>query len=134
MVLTYYKKGFIMSIAKSIFSAVKKRYESGMTQQTIADEAGISREYVRDILNKKCPAEKITIDYLQKLFPRATVDLEGRSCMAGDLVPQNAMERKWLEMFRDLSDDDQADMLVTCAELCAAKRSSTRKSEGSIAG
>lgn len=51
-------------------------------QEDIAKSLGISRPYLNRLLNKKRPIDGITLRALMKLFPRATLHLNGDTVIA----------------------------------------------------
>lgn len=66
-----------MTLAETVRNAINAEHKSGMTQQIIADRHNVSRSYIQSLLTGRCPYEGITLDSLQKMFPRATLNLNG---------------------------------------------------------
>ena len=64
-----------MSIYEKIISALLERYHSGQTYTDIAKEADMSYSYIHGLMNGKNAPEKLSLEKLFKLFPRATIDI-----------------------------------------------------------
>ena len=67
---------------KQIFSALHEMCDGKPNQEEIAKSLGISRPYLNRLLNKKRPIDGITLRALMKLFPRATLHLNGDTVIA----------------------------------------------------
>ena len=64
-----------MNIYEKIISALLERYNSGQTYTDIAKEADMSYSYIHGLMNGKNPPQKLSLEKLFKLFPRATIDI-----------------------------------------------------------
>ena len=67
---------------KIIFDALHAMCDGKPNQEDIAKSLGISRPYLNRLLNKKRPIDGITLRALMKLFPRATLHLNGDTVIA----------------------------------------------------
>ena len=67
---------------KIIFNALHAMCDGKPNQEDIAKSLGISRPYLNRLLNKKRPIDGITLRALMKLFPRATLHLNGDTVIA----------------------------------------------------
>ena len=67
---------------KIIFNALHEMCDGKPNQEEIAKSLGISRPYLNRLLNKKRPIDGITLRALMKLFPRATLNLNGYTVVA----------------------------------------------------
>ena len=67
---------------KIIFDALHAMCDGKTNQEEIAKGLGISRPYLNRLLNKKRPIDGITLRALRKLFPHATLHLQGDTVIA----------------------------------------------------
>ena len=99
---------------------------NGATYQEMAKRFGVSYQYLRELMQAKKPVERMSLEFLFKLFPKATINLHGdavavhasgtngnvvgvnRGAVDGDWV-QSAMQ-KILET-EDLSDSEKIKVL-----------------------
>jgi predicted transcriptional regulator len=68
-----------MISGKQIVDALRQRWQNGETQQAIAKVAGISSPHVCELLSGRADAEGLTVRTINKLFPEASLDLQGNS-------------------------------------------------------
>ena len=67
-----------MTIAETVKAVLNDEYHKrGMKQREIAKAHNVSRSYIQSLLTGRCPFEGITLDSLSKMFPRATLNLNG---------------------------------------------------------
>ena len=71
-----------------ILRYLRSRWEAGETQQQIANSTGISRSYLCEILSGKAGVDRITVGTINKLFPKATLQLEGDAAVIS--APRNS--------------------------------------------
>ena len=112
---------------KDVQAALRDRYnEPGMTQQQLADAAGISRSYLAELISGKCAVDGLTLKKINQLFPRASLLLSGDTVSihanrnSGNVVGVNhgtisqdcmsAIQNKILET-KDLTDAEKVKFL-----------------------
>ena len=66
-----------MDIYKQITELLKSEYDAGATYQELADKYGVSYTHMHNLLNGKRAVSGISLDFLFKLFPKATICLTG---------------------------------------------------------
>lgn len=66
-----------MSIESTIRQHVQELYRDGKTQQEVGDKLNISRSYIQSLMTGRRRYGGITVEYLDKMFPRATLNLTG---------------------------------------------------------
>ena len=66
-----------MDIYKQITELLKSEYDAGATYQELADKYGVSYTHMHNLLNGKRAVSGISLDFLFKLFPKATINLTG---------------------------------------------------------
>ena len=66
-----------MSLANDVYMALKREYDSGLTQVEIAAKHHVRQSQIQSILSGKRPAGGLQLDTVDKMFPNATVDLYG---------------------------------------------------------
>ena len=67
-----------MTIAETVKAVLNDEYHKrGMKQREIAKAHNVSRSYIQSLLTGRCPFEGITLDSLSKMFPLATLNLNG---------------------------------------------------------
>lgn len=76
---------------KIIFEALHAMCDGKPNQEEIAKSLGISRPYLNRLLNRKRPIDGITLRALMKLFPRATLNLNGDAVIAGNSGVNNGV-------------------------------------------
>lgn len=64
-------------IQEDILKALQMEYQSGKTQCELAKTHGVTQTYIQCLLSGKRKPEGITLGTLQKMFPRARLDLKG---------------------------------------------------------
>ena len=62
---------------KEVLEAVKKMYDSGMSQEEISRKIGISRSYVKGFVNETQLPKNISVNTLLKVFQHCKIDLNG---------------------------------------------------------
>ena len=71
-----------MDIYQEILELLKKEYSEGSTYQKMAEDKNVSYSYLRGLLNGINPPEKLSLEILFKLFPRAAINLNGDKIIA----------------------------------------------------
>ena len=66
-----------MIAAGDILAELRRRYDSGSTQQELSQLTGVSRSYIRDLLSGKRAIDGLTIKKINQLFPRSVLQLNG---------------------------------------------------------
>lgn len=74
---------------KDILTSMRELYDSGMTQQEIADKTGISRSYIRDLLSGKRDIDGLTLKKINQLFPDSALTLGNRSIGNNNTIGNN---------------------------------------------
>lgn len=71
-----------MGISTTVQEHLREERVAGKTFQAIADSHHIAQSYVVDLINGKRPIDGISLGVFDRMFPHATVDLDGRSIIA----------------------------------------------------
>ena len=71
-----------MDIYQEILELLTKEYSEGSTYQKMAEDKNVSYSYLRGLLNGINPPEKLSLEILFKLFPRAAINLNGDKIIA----------------------------------------------------
>lgn len=90
-------------LSDEVIKVIKAEYDSGKTQCELAKAHGVTQTYIHCLLSGKSPASGISLGTLQKMFPRARLDLKGgggpvqvmQNCgngNAGEEMKQRAVE------------------------------------------
>ena len=66
-----------MIACKEVLAELRRKYDSGLTQQKIANASGVSRSYIRDLLSGKRKIDGLTLKKINQLFPRSLLLLTG---------------------------------------------------------
>lgn len=66
-----------MDIYQEILDLLQAEYMNGATYQEMASRKKISYSYLRGLMTGTNPPEKLSLDCLFKLFPKATINLHG---------------------------------------------------------
>lgn len=103
-----------MSIFDELRSALRSKYDGGMTQQEIADKSGISRSHICKLLNGSRCFSEVTLGNVFKLFPDATLLLSPSSTV-------DETDSKILELIQGLSQKDKLNLVVELSRMTAAK-------------
>lgn len=64
-------------LSDEVIKVIKAEYDSGKTQCELAKAYGVTQTYIHCLLSGKSPASGISLGTLQKMFPRARLDLKG---------------------------------------------------------
>lgn len=73
-----------MGIAKQTVEYIRSTYnDNRVTQEQLADLWGVSQNYICKILSGKADPDKISIGILQRIFPRATLNIDGSPTVSG---------------------------------------------------
>lgn len=96
---------------KEIKNRLQARYNAGETQQEIAESTSISRTYIRDLLSGKSAIDGLTVKMINRLFPNATLLLDGGPDETDDLT------RHMLDKWRDLSLDARCSVIAYMIEI-----------------
>ena len=76
---------------KQVQQALRDKYNApGMTQQQLADEAGMSRSYIAELISGKCAVDGLTLKKVNQLFPDAVLSLGNRSIGDGNVIHRHA--------------------------------------------
>lgn len=65
--------------SRRIIEHLTQRWQNGETQASIAKLAGISQAYLCDLISGKSDVEGLTVKTINKLFPDASLHLDGDS-------------------------------------------------------
>ena len=68
-----------MDLYEKILSMLKEEYENGATYQEMAKKYGLSYSYLRELLLGIKPVSRMSLDFFFKLFPAATISVEGKT-------------------------------------------------------
>lgn len=68
-----------MDLYEKILSMLKEEYENGATYQEMAKKYGLSYSYLRELLLGIKPVGRMSLDFFFKLFPAATISVEGKT-------------------------------------------------------
>lgn len=107
-----------MNIFEEIRSALRRKYEEGMTQQEIAEYSGLSRGHVCKLLNGTRSFSDVSLGNFFNLFPKAQIIINGA---IASTAPNSKLENKLLTLFRELDEDDKLEALVYLSRLTANK-------------
>ena len=66
-----------MTIEETIKAVLEDEYRRGKTHQEIADAHNVSRSYIQYLLTGGRAYGKLKVESVQRMFPRATLDLSG---------------------------------------------------------
>jgi transcriptional regulator with XRE-family HTH domain len=66
-------------ISKKVTDYLRAEYDSGMTQQEIAEKHNIIQSHIQKILSGERRAGGITLQTLDKMFPQAEIYLDGNT-------------------------------------------------------
>ncbi len=66
-----------MNIAQTVFETLRQEYDSGMTQEEVAAKHHVRHSQMQPILSGKRSAGGLRIETLDRMFPNATIDLNG---------------------------------------------------------
>lgn len=73
-----------MGIAKQTVEYIRSTYnDKRVTQEQLADLWGVSQNYICKILSGKADPDKISIGILQRIFPKATLNIDGSPTVSG---------------------------------------------------
>ena len=76
---------------RDVQSALRDKYNApGMTQQKLADEAGISRSYLAELISGKCAVDGLTLKKINQLFPEASLSLGNRTIGDRNVIHSHA--------------------------------------------
>lgn len=75
-----------MQVAKIVKDRIKAERDAGKTYQAIADKYHVTQAYIIYLLNGKRDCSGITLGVFERMFPNATVDLDGRSPIVASRV------------------------------------------------
>ena len=73
-----------MDILKQINAALRAEYEGGMTQEEMAKRHNIAQGQIQKILSGKRTVAGLSLETFCKMFPRATVNLDGSNTAIAD--------------------------------------------------
>ena len=71
-----------MTLDQQIESILRSEYDSGKTQQEMAETLHISQQYIQQLLSGQRKVSGLTLKILMKMFPRATLNLQGDTVIA----------------------------------------------------
>lgn len=66
-----------MNIAQTVFETLRQEYDSGMTQEEVAAKHHVRHSQMQPILSGKRSAGGLRIETLDRMFPNATINLNG---------------------------------------------------------
>lgn len=117
-------------LADDLLQTLRDEYMSGKTQCDIAAKHNVTQTYIQCLLSGKRKPTGITLGTLQRMFPRATLDLRGASSsqvmqncgngnrqIMGPSSDSSELESYQLRLYRglaglDISDDAKAKVLA----------------------
>lgn len=117
-------------LADDLLQTLRDEYMSGKTQCDIAAKHNVTQTYIQCLLSGKRKPTGITLGTLQRMFPRATLDLRGASSsqvmqncgngnrqIMGPSSDSSDLESYQLRLYRglaglDISDDAKAKVLA----------------------
>lgn len=100
-----------MTVFEELRSALREKYDAGMTQKEIADRTGISQSHICKLLNGSRSFSEVTLGNVLKLFPQAKLIL----------IPHDALDAKISELSRELSQNQKLELIVELSRMTAAK-------------
>lgn len=102
-----------MTVFEELRSALREKYDTGMTQKEIADRTGISQSHICKLLNGSRSFSEVTLGNVLKLFPQAKLIL----------IPyaSDALDAKISELSRELSQNQKLELIVELSRMTAAK-------------
>lgn len=68
-----------MNVFEKILSELRAEYDKGRSYSDVANSRNVSYSYMRDILTGKQDVGKISLEYLLKMFPNASINLHGNT-------------------------------------------------------
>jgi len=71
-----------MNLAEQIESFLRSEYDSGKTQNEMAKRTGITQPHIQRILSDPTKVLGISVKTLMKMFPRATLNIDGSNVIA----------------------------------------------------
>lgn len=79
-----------MNLEELVEARIREMYESGKTQTEIAELCNVAQSYIQRLLSGKQNAGGITIRVFCRMFPNATVNLNGGTTItAGNIAIKN---------------------------------------------
>lgn len=117
-------------LADDLLQTLRDEYRNGRTQCDIAAKHNVTQTYIQCLLSGKRKPTGITLGTLQRMFPRATLDLRGASSsqvmqncgngnrqIMGSSSDSSDLESYQLRLYRglaglDISDDAKAKVLA----------------------
>ena len=117
-------------LADDLLQTLRDEYRNGRTQCDIAAKHNVTQTYIQCLLSGKRKPTGITLGTLQRMFPRATLDLRGASSsqvmqncgngnrqIMGPSSDSSDLESYQLRLYRglaglDISDDAKAKVLA----------------------
>ena len=107
-----------MNIFEEIRNALRRKYETGMTQQEIADCSGLSRGHICKLLNGTRDFADVSLGNFLRLFPKAKIQLDPA---VQTTSPATKLESKLLTVFREMDEDSQLELLIYMSRQTATK-------------
>jgi len=82
-----------MTLSELIENALNEERKQGMKQREIAKAHNVSRSYIQSLLTGRCPYDGITLDSFTRMFPNATIYLNGdkEKTQAGNASKKNLL-------------------------------------------
>ena len=71
-----------MDIYQEIHAKLKNEYADGATYQEMASKYGVSYQYLRELIQGEKPIDRMSLAFFKKLFPNATLNLQGDTVIA----------------------------------------------------
>lgn len=66
-----------MSLAETVYQTLRQEWDSGLTQEEVAEKHNIKHGQVQPILSGKRSAGGLHLDTFDRMFPNATFNLNG---------------------------------------------------------
>lgn len=64
-------------LSKTILEAIRKDYDAGKKQTEIAKDHNVAQQIISRLLSGKRSASGLTVETIEKMFPNATINLNG---------------------------------------------------------
>lgn len=103
-----------MNTFDEIRNALRRKYETGMTQQEIADCSGLSRGHICKLLNGTRDFADVSLGNFLRLFPKAKIQLD-------PAVEEDDMDSTLLELFHAMTQKEKLNLIVYLSRQTATK-------------
>lgn len=104
-----------MDIWDICYEILRKRWQSGITQQEIAKKANLSRAHITHILNGNRQIQDLSVQHFLNLFPEMVVVQKKSLSSLKQPSQLTPAEEKLLFLFRSMPESRQLDLLIELA-------------------